>query len=139
MTKKKSDAITISGRRKTALAKATIKPGTGVIRINNRPIASLSILRRFALEEPLRIAAEVMKSSPQFDISINAKGGGVEGQIEASRLAISRALVAFTKSNELKKAFLSYDRRLLVADTRTKEPYKPNDSKARAARQKSYR
>ncbi len=139
MIKKKLVSITISGKRKTALAKATIKPGTGIIKINKRPLASVSMLRRFALEEPLRIAADVMKSPPNFDISINAKGGGVEGQIEASRLAISRALVAFTKSNELKKAFLSYDRRLLVADTRTKEPYKPNDSKARAARQKSYR
>ena len=44
-----------------------------------------------------------------------------------------------TKSAELKKAFLSYDRGLLVADTRRKETYKPGDSKARAKRQKSYR
>ncbi len=139
MAKKKSDAITVSGKRKTAIARATIKPGTGMIRINNKLLSSLSQLRRFAIEEPLRIADSITKTSPSFDIAVNVKGGGVEGQIEASRLAISRALVAFTKSAELRKAFLDYDRNLLVADTRTKEPYKPNDSKARAARQKSYR
>ena len=42
-------------------------------------------------------------------------------------------------SEELKKAFVAYDKTLLVADTRRKEPYKPGDSKARAKRQKSYR
>ena len=59
--------------------------------------------------------------------------------IEASRLAIARALVEATKSKELKKAFIDYDRNMLVADTRRKEPYKPGDSKARSKRQKSYR
>jgi small subunit ribosomal protein S9 len=139
MTKKKSDFITIAGKRKTAIAKATIKPGTGIIRINKRPLNSLSLLRRFMIEEPLRITAETLKASPSFDISVNVKGGGQEGQIEASRLAIARAIISFTKNNDLKKKFQQYDRNLLVADVRQKEPYKPNDSKARAARQKSYR
>lgn len=139
MTKKKSDAITVSGRRKTAIAKATIKSGTGVIRINKRPLDSLSLLRRFMVEEPLRLTAETLKIQPSFDISVNIKGGGIESQIEASRLAIARAIIAFTKNSELKKRFQQYDRSLLVADVRRKEQYKPNDSKARAKRQKSYR
>jgi small subunit ribosomal protein S9 len=54
-------------------------------------------------------------------------------------LAIARALVEFTKNEELKKAFASYDKNLLVADTRRKEAYKPGDSKARKKRQKSFR
>ena len=58
-------------------------------------------------------------------------------QAEASRLAIARALSQLQPS--LKKVFLSYDRHLLVPDVRFKETYKPNDSKARAKRQKSYR
>ncbi|MFH1249440.1 MAG: 30S ribosomal protein S9 [archaeon] len=140
MVKKKSDTITISGKRKTAIARASIKPGTGIIRINKRPLTFLSTIRRFMVEEPLRIACETLKQEPlQFDISVNVIGGGVESQIEASRLAIARAIVAYTKSAELKKAFTSYDRFLLVADVRRKEQYKPNDSKARAKRQKSYR
>ena len=139
MAKKKSEVITISGKRKTAIAKATIKPGTGMVRINKRPLSTLSLFRRFAIEEPLRIAKDTLKTSPSFDIEVNVKGGGAESQIEASRLAIARAIASFTKSADLRKAYLQYDRSLLVADVRHKEQYKPNDSKARAKRQKSYR
>ena len=74
-----------------------------------------------------------------FDIAVEVKGGGTESRMEASRLAVAKALVRFTKSAELKKAFIDYDRSLLVADVRRKEPYKPGDSKARSKRQKSYR
>ena len=70
---------------------------------------------------------------------VNVNGGGSESRIEASRLAIARALVEFTKSKELKKSFSSYDKNLLIADTRRKEAYKPGDSKARRKRQKSFR
>ena len=139
MSKKKSEVITISGKRKTALAKATIRPGTGIIRINKRPLNMLSMLRRFSIEEPLRIAQDTLKAPASFDIDVNVKGGGMESQIEASRLAIARAITQFTKSTELKRTYLQYDRNLVVADIRQKEQYKPNDSKARAKRQKSYR
>jgi small subunit ribosomal protein S9 len=131
--------VTISGKRKTAIAKATISSGTGTIKINKIPLANLSFLRRLAIEEPIRIAEQVLKTKPSCDIFVNVHGGGAESQIEASRLAIARALAAFTKNAELRKAFMDYDRSLLVADVRHKEQYKPNDSKARAKRQKSYR
>lgn len=134
------NSITVSGKRKMAIAKATIKDGTGKIRINKRPIESFSYLRQLSLKEPLIIAQEAIPEQfGKVDISVNVQGGGSEGQIEASRLAISRALFEFTKSDQLKKAFLSYDRSLLVADVRRKEMRKPGDSKARAKRQKSYR
>ena len=74
-----------------------------------------------------------------FDIFVNVKGGGSESRIAASRLAIARALVNYTKSDDLKKAFSEYDKNLLVADIRRKEPNKPGDSKARKKRQKSFR
>ena len=90
------------------------------------------------IEEPLRIAKDVL-GEIKYDISVTLAGGGVESGIEAARLSIARALVAATKSRELRKSFIDYDRNLLVADTRRKETYKPNDSKARAKRQKSYR
>ncbi|MFH1501084.1 MAG: 30S ribosomal protein S9 [archaeon] len=130
--------IVVSGAKKRAVAKATIKEGKGKITINNKDYTYLDFTRRLAIEEPLRIAKEILKEI-KYDISVKVVGGGHEGQVEAARLAIARALFAATKSAELKKAFLAYDRNLLVADTRRKEPNKPGDSKARARRQKSYR
>ena len=90
------------------------------------------------MEEPVEITKKVIGNF-NFDIEINVKGGGSESRIVASRLAIARALVNFTKSDDLKKAFSRYDKNLLVADTRRKEAYKPGDSKARSKRQKSFR
>lgn len=136
----KVKAITVTGKRKTAVAKATIKEGKGEIRINKKPIEALSFMRKVYLSEPLRIYENVMKNSVNnVDINVNVVGGGSESQVEASRLAIARSLVEFTRSKELKSAFTSYDRSLLVADVRRKEMRKPGDSKARARRQTSYR
>ena len=74
-----------------------------------------------------------------FDVEVSVHGGGANGQIESARLALAKAIVEFSKSEELEKAYLKYDRTLLVADIRRKEAYKPGDSKARAKRQTSYR
>jgi small subunit ribosomal protein S9 len=60
-------------------------------------------------------------------------------QAEAARLVIAKSLVEFTKDEKLRRKYLDYDRQMLVADVRRKETCKPNDSKARAKRQKSYR
>ncbi|PIN90302.1 30S ribosomal protein S9 [Candidatus Pacearchaeota archaeon CG10_big_fil_rev_8_21_14_0_10_35_13] len=134
----KNKEITVSGKRKRAVATATIKEGTGKVTINKKSYKQLTFYRRLSVEEPLRIAEETLKET-NYDISVNVKGGGKEGQSEASRLAIARAIVAFTKSQPLRKAYASYDKGLLVADVRRKEAYKPGDSKARRKRQKSYR
>jgi len=93
---------------------------------------------RLKLEEPLRIAEKVL-GKLDFDIEVNVLGGGEKGQIDAARLAIAKAIIGFTKSEVLKQAYLDYDRNLLVADVRRKEPNKPGDSKARSKRQTSYR
>lgn len=130
--------LTISGKRKTAIAKATIEEGTCKIFINKIPYENLEFFWRLTIKEPLEITKKVLGNF-KFNIKINVKGGGVESQIFASRLAIARALVKFTNSKELKKAFVKYDKSLLVADTRRKEAYKPGDSKARKKRQKSFR
>jgi small subunit ribosomal protein S9 len=127
-----------SGKRKTAIAKATIVAGKGKILINRKPMGFYPELQTLELEEPIRIAKDVLGKF-EFDISVNVKGGGIACQIEAARLAIARALVGESKSEKLRDAYLQYDRNLLVADTRRKEAYKPDDSKARAKRQTSYR
>lgn len=130
--------ITVSGKRKTAIAKATIKQGNGRILFNKVPYENLDFFKRLTIKEPIEIAKKVLGKF-DFDISVNAKGGGSESQIEAARLSIARALIKITDSDNLKKAFIKYDKGLLVADTRRKEAYKPGDSKARRKRQKSFR
>ena len=86
------------------------------------------------IQEPLILAGDISK---KVNINIKVAGGGWQSQAEASRLAIGKALAQFQPS--LKKIFLNYDRHLIIADIRRKEHCKPNVSKARAKRQKSYR
>ena len=130
--------IHVSGSRKRAVARATLHEGSGRIRVNKVAVENYRPdMYRLRLREPLMLAGDLAK---QVDIDVNVYGGGIMGQTEAARLAIARALVQFSKDGEtLKQKYLQYDRNLLIADSRFKETRKPNDSKARAARQKSYR
>ncbi|MEK6840798.1 MAG: 30S ribosomal protein S9 [Nanoarchaeota archaeon] len=130
--------IITSGKRKTAVARAVTTEGYGEITINGKPYETLQIFERLRVEEPVRIAKNIL-GKIGFNISVKVRGGGEKGQIEAARISISRALVAATENKELEKAFMDYDRNLLVADVRRKESYKPGDSKARRKRQTSYR
>ncbi len=136
--RKQEEKIVSSGKRKTAIAKAMIQKGKGEVKINKKSYEFLPMIKKLMIQEPIEIAKKVIGNF-DVDISVSVNGGGQSSQIEASRLAIARALVQFTKSSELRKAFLDYDRNLLIADVRRKEACKPNDSKARAKRQKSYR
>ena len=124
------------GKRKSAVAKATIRDGTGLVRVNNINVNVIQPkLARMKIQEPLILAGEdVLK---KIDILVRTNGGGIMGQAEATRLAIARSLAQHNK--KLEKVFHDYDRALLVADVRRKEPYKPGRSKARSKRQKSYR
>ncbi len=132
----KSNVIHTTGRRKTSIARATLKKGSGILRINNQDLdnyVSASILA-LKIKEPLIISGEDGK----YDLKINVFGGGSNSQADAIRQAIARALVE-SKGEEIRKKFLEYDRSMLVSDTRFKEMKKPNNSHARAKRQKSYR
>ena len=132
------DNIVVSGKRKTSVAKATIVEGKGDVTINKRPITSLPHLKQLEISEPLVISLDVL-GKLNFDIFVSVKGGGNSSQIEASRLAIAKAIVKFTGNENLRSAFINYDRNLIIADTRRKEVRKPGDSKARARRQTSFR
>jgi len=133
--KEKMKTINTSGKRKTAIARAVLRPGKGIIRINSRLLDVYEpYFCKLKIMEPLILAGSIAK---KIDIDVNVIGGGQMSQAESSKLAIGKALAEFQPS--LKKVFLNYDRTLLVADIRHKEQYKPNDSKARRARQKSYR
>ena len=128
----------VSGKRKTAIAKATIENGEGTVTFNKKPLSFLSNLQQLEISEPLVIAKDVL-GKLDFDIALNVKGGGIASQVEAGRFAIARAIVSFTKNTDLKNAFLIYDRNMLIVDTRRKEACKPGDSKARSMRQTSFR
>lgn len=130
--------LVCGGKRKRAIAKATITEGNGKVTINNWSYENLDFFRKLEIQEPIEIAKKILGHF-NFDIKVNVKGGGQGSQVHASRLSIARALVNFTKSDELKKTFAKYDKNLLIADTRRKEAYKPGDSKARRKRQKSFR
>jgi len=130
--------ITAAGKRKRAIARATIRQGNGRVRVNNMALDFYEPkLSRLKLKEPLIIAGDLIN---KVNIDVNVIGGGISSQADASRLAIAKGLVEFSKSDKLKEEFLNYDRNLLVADVRRKEPSKPNrHGQARAKRQKSYR
>lgn len=131
-----SKVINTSGKRKEAVARATLKKGNGHVIVNG---ASIELqepkLYRMRMKEPLLLAGDVAK---KVNITVKTKGGGIAGQADAARLAIAKALAEY--DNKLEDVFSEYDRLLLVADSRRKEATKPNrQGKARAKRQKSYR
>lgn len=127
--------IHTTGKRKSAIARATLKQGKGKVRVNNLMLDAYAPgIYTMKIQEPLIIAGGIS----DVDIDVNVNGGGISSQAEAVRLAIARALVQHNK--KLEKTFLNYDRNLLVADVRRKESSKPNcRGQARAKKQKSYR
>jgi small subunit ribosomal protein S9 len=130
--------VNTSGKRKQAIAKATIRPGKGNITVNNVPLTQvLPHFIQLKIQEPVLLAPEVFST---VDAQIRVSGGGINGQAEAARIALCRGVVAYSGSDDLKQKFISYDRQLLVADVRRKEASKPNrHGMARSKVQKSYR
>lgn len=129
--------VVSSGKRKTAIARATVREGKGRIRINRIPIEIYGPeLCRLKILEPIYLAKEYVN---RVDIDVSVRGGGIMGQAEAARTAIARGLVKFFESKELEKIFREYDRTLLVNDVRRKLPKKQLGRGARKRRQKSYR
>lgn len=127
----------ISGKRKTAVAKAVLRSGAGKITFNNYPLNLVNPeTARMKLMEPLIVAGEKAKN---IDIKIKAQGGGVISQAEAARVAIARGLIKWTKSAQLKRALKNQDRAMLAGDPRRAESKKFGGPGARRRKQKSYR
>ncbi|RZB29252.1 MAG: small subunit ribosomal protein S9 [Candidatus Argoarchaeum ethanivorans] len=130
--------INTSGKKKTAIARATLKEGKGCIRINKVPIEIIEPeLVRLKMIEPVRLCNDDVINS--IDVNVVVKGGGIMGQAGAVRTAIAKGLVEWSGDPALKDALLEYDRSLLVNDSRQKESKKFGGPGARAKRQKSYR
>ncbi|MCP1662244.1 MAG: 30S ribosomal protein S9 [Methanocalculus sp. MSAO_Arc1] len=129
--------INTSGKRKTAVARATLREGKGRIRINSVPLEIYgSDLIRMKIAEALVLAPGVTDT---IDIDIDVSGGGIIGQAEAIRTALGRGILGWTNDPAIKEGYLGYDRTLLVNDSRQKEAKKPHGRGARKRFQKSYR
>ena len=127
-----------SGKKKTAIARATVSEGEGRVRINSQPVELVEPeMAQLKMLEPFRIADDELRE--QVDVDVTIEGGGVMGQADAARTAIARGLVDFTNDAELRDAFMEFDRSLLVNDVRQSEPKKWGGPGARARYQKSYR
>jgi small subunit ribosomal protein S9 len=134
---KKKDTKVTSGKRKSAVARAHIKKGSGRVRINSIPLEIYgNELSRLKIQEPLILAGDRIS---KVDINVNVHGGGYMGQASAARTAIARALVEYFDDRELTAVLRQYDRSMLVNDPRRKLPKKPLGRGARKKRQKSYR
>lgn len=129
--------INTSGKRKTAIARATLREGKGRVRINSVPLEVYgSDIIRMKIAEAIALAPGAIDG---VDVDIDVSGGGVMGQAEAVRTALGRGILNWTNDPRIKEVYLSYDRTLLVNDSRQKEAKKPHGRGARARFQKSYR
>jgi small subunit ribosomal protein S9 len=129
--------IVASGKRKSAVARATVMKGTGLIRINSVPVEIHEPhLAKVKIMEPLTLAGD---KATKVNIDVNVQGGGIMGQASAIRTAIAKGLVQFLEDDELQALYTKYDRSLVVSDPRRKFPKKPLGRGARKKRQKSYR
>src|SRR6056297_2457795 len=119
------EVINKIGRRKTAVARVYLQPGNGEITINKKKLNdyfTTSILQ-YVVNQPFEITGNLGK----YDVKVNLDGGGIKGQAEALRLAISRALIKIDP--ELRKDLKSAG--LLSRDSREIERKKPGRPKAR--------
>lgn len=119
------EVINTIGRRKTAVARVFLKEGSGKITVNNRDYAEYfpTGMLQYKVKQPLLL----LDKDGQFDITVNLEGGGVTGQAEALRLAISRALVKIDEENKPQLRHAGF----MTRDSRMVERKKPGRKKAR--------
>jgi len=130
--------VQTSGKRKKAIARATLTEGNGTIRINGVPVPKITPeLARMKIKELLIIVGE--QKLKDVNIEVKVKGGGTVGQIDAARIAMSRAIVDHLQSQTVERNIRAYDRSMLSGDSRQVESKKWGGRKARKRFQKSYR
>jgi len=126
-----------SGSRKTARATATISAGSGKVRINRVPAELIMPeVAREVILTPLLLAGDIRD---KVNIDVKVKGGGFMGRAEATAIAISRALVDWSKSPEFRQRIDEFNKHLLAGDPRRTEPKKFGGPGPRRRKQKSYR
>ncbi len=119
------EIINTLGRRKTSVARVYLQKGSGNVTVNNKdykeffPVAML----QSKIQQPFNLT----ETSGQYDVKVNVMGGGINGQAEAIRLGIARALVKI--SEEMKPTLKAEG--LMTRDPRMVERKKPGQPKAR--------
>jgi small subunit ribosomal protein S9 len=113
------------GRRKTSVARIYMSEGKGTITINKRDYKEYfpTGVLQYKINQPFQLTS----TEGKFDVNVNVQGGGVNGQVEAVRLAIARALVEVSADN---KPLLKAES-LMTRDPRMVERKKPGQPKAR--------
>ena len=131
--------VIASGSRKTSVAKAVIKRGSGRYRVNGVPIELWpNEMTKKIMMEPVALLGEKIRSL--IDIEVSVSGGGYVSQAKAVRTAVARGILRFFDDNPIiKRLFVEYDRTMLAGDPRQTEPEKWMRYSARRFRQKSYR
>jgi small subunit ribosomal protein S9 len=125
------------GRRKAAIARVTVKDGSGRVYINGRFLDVYEPeLTRLRISEPLTLAPELAQ---KVDIYVDVDGGGFMGQADAVRTGIAKGLIEWSGDAKLRETFKQYDWAMVKSDVRFKEPKKPGGRGARSKFQKSYR
>ena len=119
------EVVNAIGRRKAAVARVYVSEGSGKIVINRRELSDYfpSPLLQFVVKQPLN----TLSAAEQYDIKVNLFGGGFKGQSEATRLAITRAMI---KINPESKPALKAEG-FVTRDPRAVERKKPGQPKAR--------
>ena len=118
-------SIIATGRRKTSVARVSLQPGNGEITVNGR--AFEDYFPTLALQNQVLFPFSVVQGVNQFDVRVNASGGGINGQVDAIRLGIARALL---KLNPDHRDALR-EESLLTRDSRAKERKKAGQPGAR--------
>lgn len=133
---KKKKTIYSFGKRKDAVARASMSPGKGVVMINSMPLGIWGTeLSRLRIQEAFSLAPEIAKD---FDISVSVRGGGYSGQTEAVRQSIARCIIQ-AGNKEIRQRFIDYDRNMLVVDPRRNETHHAGSASQRGSRRHEQR
>jgi len=129
--------LVVSARIKTSTARATFKPGEGIIRVNSIPIEHWgNSIQQELSRLPARLVPDRFN---EVNVNVNVKGGGWSSQARAVMVTLANGIVKWTRSATVRKTLISYDQHILSGDPRVKEPKKFGGPGARRKFQKSYR
>ncbi|MEZ4889062.1 MAG: 30S ribosomal protein S9 [Crocinitomicaceae bacterium] len=119
------EVINTLGRRKTAVARVYLTPGKGNVTVNKKDYKEFfpTGVLQYKIEQPFKLT----ENTGKFDVTVNVVGGGINGQAEAVRLGISRALIEVNAENKP----LLKEEGLTTRDPRMVERKKPGQPKAR--------
>ena len=119
------EVINTLGRRKTSVARVYLTKGKGKVTVNKRDYTEFFPV--YVIQSKIQQPFELTDTVGQFDVKVNVSGGGINGQVEAIRLGISRALVELNEENKT----LLKEEGLMTRDPRMVERKKPGQPKAR--------